>query len=43
MDPTMLVVKDILGIDNTSSFITLKGITLGAEKEVVYILTPSLE
>lgn len=43
MDPTMLVIKDALEINNASSFITLKGITLGAEKEVVYILTPSLE
>lgn len=40
IDPTMLVTKDILNINYTSSSVILQEMTLGAEKEVVYILTP---
>lgn len=40
IDPTMLVTKDILDINYSSTSVSLQQITLGAEKEVVYILTP---
>lgn len=43
IDPTMLVTKDILDINYTSSSVDLKEIIIGAEKEVVYILTPLTE
>ena len=43
IDPTMLVTKDILDINYTSSSVNLKEIILGAEKEVIYILTPLTE
>lgn len=40
IDPTMLVTKSIRDVSYASSTVNLKGMTLGAEKEVVYILTP---
>ena len=43
MDPTMLVIKDALEINNASSFTNPERHNIRCRKEVVYILTPSLE
>lgn len=40
VDPTMLVTRNVQDVSYVSSSVNLKEITLGAEKEVVYILTP---
>lgn len=40
IDPTMLVTNDVLEVNYSPSSISLKGVTIGSEKEVVYTLTP---
>jgi hypothetical protein len=39
-DPTMMVYKDIKKVSDSSSAVKLREITLGSEKETVFVLTP---